>query len=68
MHRQKLKLLQASMDHIATLWVPNGHRRFTWVLPSFCQIERDFDHLSFKELRKRLQTIYRRLQRETRNR
>ena len=65
LHQEKLKLLQSSIAHIAALWVPNGHKRFKWVLPSFCQIEQDFDRLSFKDLRKRLRAIYQRLQRET---
>lgn len=64
--QEKLRLLQTGMSHIARIWEEGGHDKWDWVLPTFAKIEKEFEHMSLGQLRRRLQGIYKRLAREKR--
>ncbi len=66
MSQEKLRLLQTSMSHIAGIWEEGGHKKWDWVLPTFAQLEKDFEQMSLAQLQRRLRGIYKKLTREKR--
>ena len=59
---EKVSLLEAAFRHINNgLWEAGDADRFGWMADELKQIEREFETVSFEELRQRLRYLYKRI-------